>query len=159
MARRSTRRPSSTISIEISFARNACVYLANFSALASVATRGQYTVVLNLKSPFSAIIAAFPGEAPDWIASPTALTKEGVATFAQHPVGAGPFELVRDIPNTDLLLKRFPGYWQRGRPYLASLEFKGVGSDENAYEALLAGDAQAVSGILTPTLLATGQVE
>jgi peptide/nickel transport system substrate-binding protein len=58
-------------------------------------------------------------------------------------VGAGPFELVSNVVNNTLTMKRYPGYWQKGRPYLDGLVFKTTGNDESAYEAMLAGSGQA----------------
>jgi peptide/nickel transport system substrate-binding protein len=51
------------------------------------------------------------------------------------------------------VLKKNPGYWQPGRPYLNSLTFKSVGSDEAGYEAMLAGEGQVYIDMSTPSLL------
>jgi peptide/nickel transport system substrate-binding protein len=110
--------------------------------LASVTTSGDYTVVLHLKEVFAPIIGAFAQEGPDWIASPTAFKKMGEKAFELKPVGAGPFEVVSDVQNSTLSLKKFDGYWQKGHPYLNGLVFKTIGSDESAVEAMDAGEAQ-----------------
>ena len=58
-----------------------------------------------------------------------------------------------DTLSSQLVLKKNPGYWQTGRPYLDSLTFKTVGSDEAAYEAMLAGQGQVYEDMSTPSLV------
>jgi peptide/nickel transport system substrate-binding protein len=77
----------------------------------------------------------------------------GEKQFALTPVGAGPFIVVSDTLSSVLVLKKNPDYWQKGRPYLDKLTFKSVGSDEAAYEAMLAGEGQVYEDMSTPALL------
>jgi peptide/nickel transport system substrate-binding protein len=130
----------------------ACICLPNFP-LSSITTPNQYTVVLQLSRPFAAIVDAFPDEAPNWIVSPTALSKMGEKAFALTPVGAGPFKVVSDEPNSKLVLKRNPSYFQKGQPYLDNLTFETVGNDQAAYSALLSGQAQAYEDFTTYNLI------
>lgn len=132
----------------------ACMCSPNFP-VSSVSTPNASTVVLNLTRVYSQIVHGFYGASPNWIASPTALAKMGAKAFALAPVAAGPFEVVRDVPNSTLVLKRNPHYWQSGHPYLNSLTFTSVGTDQSAYDALLAGQAQAYQAVSTYSLLAT----
>jgi peptide/nickel transport system substrate-binding protein len=129
----------------------ACICDSSFP-VTSITTPNNYTVVLNLSKPFSPLPYEFPGSAPDWIASPTALRKEGELDFAKDPVGAGPFEVVSDVYNVQLVLKRYPGYWEKGHPYLNQLIFKSVGNDTSSYDAVLAGDAQVAENLMTPSI-------
>ena len=116
-----------------------------------------YTVKINLTVPDGAFINQMFDSIPNWIASPTAYQKMGEKRFAQFPVGAGPFIVVSDIYSNQLVLKRNPDYWQTVNgvhlPYLDSLTFKSVGSDEAAYEAMLAGQGQVYTDMSTPALL------
>ncbi|MGH9045456.1 MAG: ABC transporter substrate-binding protein [Acidimicrobiales bacterium] len=105
-----------------------------------------FTVVLHLSRPDVAMINAFPGEEPNTVPSPTALAKMGEKAFAQHPVGAGPFEMVTNIPNVKVVLEKNPNYWQKGRPYLNKLTFLTVANDASALAALEAGQAQVYTG-------------
>ena len=73
--------------------------------------------------------------------------------FGQKPVGAGPFTVVSNVPNTELVVKKNPTYWETGQPYLDQLTFKTVGSDEAAYEALLAGQGQVYENMSTSALI------
>jgi peptide/nickel transport system substrate-binding protein len=120
----------------------------------TVTAGGQYTVNINLSRVFSAIVASFFDSTANWIASPTALRTMGEKQFALKPVGAGPFQVVSDTLSSVLTLKRYPGYWQQGRPYLDQLTFKVTsGGDEGAYEAMLAGEGQVYENMSTPALL------
>lgn len=119
----------------------------------SVTASGPDKVVINLARPDGAFISQIFDSTADWIASPAAVQKMGEKAFAVKPVGAGPFEVVSDTLSSQLVLKKNPGYWQKGRPYLDSLTFKSVGSDEAGYEAMLANQGQVYIDMSTPSLL------
>jgi peptide/nickel transport system substrate-binding protein len=135
---------------------NGCICLPGFP-VSSITTSGPYTVVLHLSRPFAPIISSFFSAAPDWIASPTALKTMGEKAFALKPVGAGPFEVVSDTPNSTLDLKRNPGYWQKGEPELDTLDFATVGTDQSAYSAMQSGQGQAYEEFATYSLISTVQ--
>ena len=119
----------------------------------SVTATGTDTVAIKLSAPDGAFIDEIFDSTADWIASPTAVQKMGEKAFAVSPVGAGPFVVVSDTLSSALVLKRNPGYWQKGRPYLDNLTFKSVASDEAGYEALLAHEGQVYVDMSTPSLL------
>jgi peptide/nickel transport system substrate-binding protein len=114
---------------------------------------GTYSVSLTLTYVDAPFINALQGDIFNWIASPAALQKMGEKAFALKPVGAGPFTVVTDVPSSLLVLKRNPSYWQKGLPYLNSLTFKPVSSDENALTAMESGAGQAYEGMSTPALV------
>jgi peptide/nickel transport system substrate-binding protein len=118
----------------------------------AIQVTGPYTIVVHQVVPNGAFIDQLFDSIPNWIASPAALQKEG-ASFGQNPVGAGPFEVVTNTPNDELVVKKNPGYWQAGRPYLDQITFKTVGSDEAAYEALLANEGQVYENMSTTQLI------
>jgi peptide/nickel transport system substrate-binding protein len=118
----------------------------------AITVTGPYTLVVHQIVPNGAFIDQLFDSIPNWIASPTALQKEG-ASFGQNPVGAGPFAVVSNVPNNELIVKRNPAYWQTGHPYLDQITFKTVGSDEAAYEALLANQGQVYENMSTTALI------
>jgi peptide/nickel transport system substrate-binding protein len=118
----------------------------------AITVTGPYTLVVHQIAPNAAFIDQLFDSIPNWIASPTALQKEG-ASFGQTPVGAGPFTVVSNTPNDELIVKKNPNYWQTGRPYLDQITFKTVGSDEAAYEAMLAGQGQIYEDMSTTQLI------
>jgi peptide/nickel transport system substrate-binding protein len=113
---------------------------------------GPYTIVVHQIAPNGAFIDQLFDSIPNWIASPTALQKEG-ASFGQNPVGAGPFVVASNTPNSELVVKKNPGYWQAGHPLLDQITFKTVGSDEAAYEAMLANEGQVYEDMSTTQLI------
>jgi peptide/nickel transport system substrate-binding protein len=121
--------------------------------VASIKAAGADAVQINLKTVFAPIISSFVDSTANWMASPTALKKMGEKKFSLTPVGAGPFEVVSDTLSSVLVLKKNPHYWQKGHPFLDKLTFKSVGSDEAAYEAMLAGEGQVYEDMSTPALL------
>jgi peptide/nickel transport system substrate-binding protein len=113
---------------------------------------GPYTIVVHQIAPNGAFIDQLFDSIPNWIASPTALQKDG-ASFGQNPVGAGPFVVASNTPNDELVVKKNPTYWQSGYPLLDQITFKTVGSDEAAYEAMLAGEGQVYEDMSTTQLI------
>jgi peptide/nickel transport system substrate-binding protein len=117
-----------------------------------VQVTGPYTIVLHFTAPDGAAIDQLFDSIETWIASPTAMTKEGTS-FGQNPVGAGPFQVVSNVPNNELIVKKNATYWQAGHPYLDQITFKTVGSDEAAYEAMLANEGQIYEDMSTTQLI------
>jgi len=118
-----------------------------------ITATGPYSVSLTLTYVDAPFINALQGNVFNWIASPTAVKKMGEKAFALKPVGAGPFTVVTDTPSSLLVLKKNPHYWQTGLPYLNSLTFKPVASDEAALTAMESNAGQAYEGMSTPTLV------
>jgi peptide/nickel transport system substrate-binding protein len=110
------------------------------------------TVVLHFTRPYAAAIQAIISSSVNHIASPTAQRKLGEKQFVVKPVGAGPFEVVSNVLDSQLTLKRYPGYWDKGRPYLSGLVFKTVSDDQTAYQAIQAGQGQATQ-ITLPAII------
>lgn len=130
-----------------------CTCAQNLGSLKSVNEDGKYAFVIHLSKPDATILEGFVAYAPDYIASPTALASESEAAFGQHPVGAGPFEVVSNEASAQLVLQRFPHYWQKGHPYLSSLTFITTPADQSAFAALQAGTAQIEFGLSTVSLI------
>ncbi|MGH9044165.1 MAG: ABC transporter substrate-binding protein, partial [Acidimicrobiales bacterium] len=115
--------------------------------VASMSAPDPYTVVLNLEYPDGALINAFPGSEPNWIASPAHLASLKTPTANDlFPVGAGPFKITADDPNVSLTLARNPTYWDQPYPYLDKINFKVVGNDSSALAAIQTGEAQVYGG-------------
>jgi peptide/nickel transport system substrate-binding protein len=78
-----------------------------------------------------------------WIASPTALQKEGT-NFGTRPVGAGPFLLTSWVPNSQYTFTKNPNYWETGHPYLDKLILKVAVDPPTAYNIVKSGGANGV---------------
>jgi peptide/nickel transport system substrate-binding protein len=119
----------------------------------AITTEGTHTVVLRFAIPSASAINNIPIANVNWVASPTALKQQGEAKFRVNPVGAGPFKVVSNRLSSELVLERNPNYFRKGLPYLDRLTFKSIGSDQAAYQALLAGQGDAFEGMTTTPLL------
>ncbi|MGH3207264.1 MAG: ABC transporter substrate-binding protein [Trebonia sp.] len=121
-----------------------------------ITTPNNLTVVLHFSAPYAPLIATLIGSNVNHVASPTAVGKLGAKQFQKAPVGAGPFEVESNLVDHQLTLKKNPGYFQTGRPYLDKLEFTAVSDDQTAMESLQAGSGQAAQ-ITTPQMITEAQ--
>lgn len=134
---------------------SSCTCKPVFLSPPKIAQTGPDSLSLSLSYVDAPFINGLQANIFNWIVSPAAVKKMGENAFALKPVGAGPFVVVSDTPGSQLVLKRNPHYWEKGKPYLDSLTFKTVAADEPAYEAMLAGSGQAYEGMSTPQLVKT----
>jgi peptide/nickel transport system substrate-binding protein len=116
-----------------------------------ITTPDDHTVVLHFTRPYGAVISVLITSSVNHIASPTAVQKLG-DQFKLKPVGAGPFQVVSNLVSSQLVLSRYDGYFKKGQPYLDKLTITTIGGDQPAYQAMLAGQAQA-GGLTTPSLI------
>ena len=131
-----------------------CSPASSWPELASegITTPDDHTVVLHFSRPYAAIMNVFVGTSVNRIASPTAVQKMGEQEFSLKPVGAGPFEVVSNVVSSEIVLKRYEGYWKQGQPYLDQLIFKSIVGDQPTIQAIQAGQAQA-STLTTPAII------
>lgn len=133
-----------------------CAPMWPLARTGGITTSGN-SVVLTFTRPFASVINSMVVSNANWIASPTAFQKLGEEQFKIAPVGAGPFTVVSDQLSSELTLVRNPNYYKSGLPYLDKLIVKTVGGDQPAYQALLAGQAQAYEGMVTTPLVQAAQ--
>lgn len=121
------------------------------SAISSVDTQGDDTVILHLAHPDPALpqaLATFnSGIMPEKLlmAAPGANLEEKSKAFADHPVGSGPFTLASWSRNSEMVLKRNPYYWAKGTdgqplPYLDAIRFVIIPDDATRILKLKAGE-------------------
>jgi peptide/nickel transport system substrate-binding protein len=105
------------------------------------------TVKLELSKPQPAVLEDLYTFAFG-IASKAVYEREGGKAFALHPVGTGPFMVTHVVPGfTEITMKRNPYYWRSGEPYLNSIVFKLVESDNARVLAVRSGAADVGTGI------------
>ena len=119
-----------------------------------ITAEGTDTVVLKFHQPNAAVINSFVVSNVNWIASPTALQQHGRGASSRSSRWApGRSRSVSNQLSSELVLERNPDYFVPDRPYLDKLTFRSIGGDQPAYQALLAGQAQAYEGMTTIPLL------
>jgi peptide/nickel transport system substrate-binding protein len=110
--------------------------------MASVSTPDSETVVVNFSYVFAGVLSSIP-----YILDPVALQKMGEVAYNLAPIGAGPFMVASDKPDSSLVLKRNPRYWRSGYPKLDTINVETTGTDESAYEAIQSGQGQVYIGL------------
>jgi peptide/nickel transport system substrate-binding protein len=100
--------------------------------VASVSSKGSYTVVINLKTPDSQFIAAtlngqfvIPRHIWSHVADPATFTNP-------NPVGSGPFTRLTRFTTQDYVLSKNLHYWQAGKPLINCLEYVQASSNDAA---------------------------
>ncbi len=111
----------------------------------SIAAVDDLTVAIRFTERPVSVINSFLGSNANWIASPTAVAKLGDA-FSVTPVGAGPFKVVKNESDSELVLEANKGYWAKGLPYLDGITYKPIEDPQVSYQAILAGQADAMIG-------------
>jgi peptide/nickel transport system substrate-binding protein len=91
------------------------------AALNTVDVIDLLTVRLNLKAPFTPLLAQLSDRA-GLVASPAAL--QNPAGFDAAPACSGPFRFVSRIAQDRVVLARDPGYWDAPRIHLDGVEFR-----------------------------------
>jgi peptide/nickel transport system substrate-binding protein len=110
------------------------------SAIASVDDPSPGTVVIHLKFPWAPLLADLSIFANGIV--PNNYGGQTEAEFYTHPIGTGPFKWVYWHKGQALKLVRNPFYWQPGKPYLNSVTWEDVPSDNTRELNLKGGQAQ-----------------
>jgi peptide/nickel transport system substrate-binding protein len=110
------------------------------TAIKSVSAPSPDTVVISLKYPWSPLLADLSLFSNDIV--PANYGGQTEAQFYQHPVGTGPFMWDYWHKGSALKLVRNPYYWQPGKPYLNSVTWTDVPSDNTRQLQVQGGQAQ-----------------
>lgn len=123
---------------------NQCSCLAFLKPIKSITTEGNNTVQLHFSQPDGTIMAALSGSAAAYVASPTAVAKEG-KNFGTAPVGAGPFKVTKNAINTSLTLSSWPGYYDPKHVHLSAIDITTEDSGPSEYATVQSGGAQMLN--------------
>jgi ABC-type transport system substrate-binding protein len=115
------------------------------ASIASIDVTGKYTLVINLTKQFASLPLLLADRA-GMIVSPAALKKYG-KSFAQHPVGAGPFSFVSQVPQSSVTFKKFPGYWDASQIKLSGATISYYPTDVSLYNAVQSGSVQVAEDL------------
>jgi peptide/nickel transport system substrate-binding protein len=118
---------------------------SEISPIDSVAAKGQYSVVIKLKTRYSPLTAQFADRA-GMIMSPAQLDKLG-DKFATNPVCVGPFNYDSRVAGDSITLTKSSFYYNKKNVHLDKIVFKVENDAAAAAAALKAGDLQALDGI------------
>jgi len=110
------------------------------TAVKSVAAPTPSTVVITLKYPWAPLLADLSLFSNAIV--PDNYGGETETQFYTHPVGTGPFKWGYWHKGSALKLLRNPYFWQPGKPYLSSVTWTDVPSDNTRELQLKGGQAQ-----------------
>lgn len=112
-----------------------------------------YKVQITLSKPFAPLLT-YLGTPELGMLSPTAVKKNGSQAIATHPVGTGPFEISKVVPQQEIVLKKNPDYnWgpaalgHTGPANLQSITFRFIQDAQNRVSALQTGGVQAIDTV------------
>ncbi len=111
----------------------------------SVDVLDSHAVRLNLKEPDAALLATLTDRAGIMV-SRAAVEKHG-KDFARNPVGTGPFQFVEWVKDDRLIVRRFPGYWRKGAPYLDEVAYKPIPDHTVKLTALRTGTLDLIDDL------------
>lgn len=114
---------------------------AAYTAISTIETPDDYTVVVNFSEPNPAWFNSFVG--PNGLIIPKHIMADYVgsaardAPFNLKPTGTGPYMVTDFRPGDVVVYERNPNYWQPGKPFFDQVEFKGGGDATSAARAAL----------------------
>ena len=112
---------------------------SDFIAVDRVEPAGKYAVKFTTREPFAGLLAALGGF---WgfIISEAGIKKHGDLNKAA--LGTGPFMLADWKVEQQLVLKKHPGYFKKGQPYVDELIVRTIPDEANIVAALRTGQIQ-----------------
>ena len=113
---------------------------SDLASVASVEVVDDTHVTFHLKKPDATLLATLVDRAGMMVSM--AAVKAGGQNFSLAPTGAGtgPFEFVEWKRNDHLTLKKNPGYWKSGLPYLDGVTYRAIPDVNAILAALKTGD-------------------
>lgn len=116
----------------------ASVHYTNYRIIKNVEVIDDYTVQIELESPYAPFLLLLVPYKAGSIVSQAAMEARG-SDFGTNPVGSGPFEWVSGDPRGDLVLRAFDDYYG-GRPAVDRLVFTHISEEAVVDAAFRAGD-------------------
>jgi peptide/nickel transport system substrate-binding protein len=105
-----------------------------------------HTVEVDLTKSVPTFLDALANFTADIVPAKT-YKAEGGASFAKHPVGAGPFMVKEFVTGSHLKFSKNPYYWDSGRPYLDTITWNFATDSNSRLLSLVSGEAQIADGI------------
>ncbi len=137
---------------------------SDFGPFKAVTVTGPNTFEIALTAPYAPLPLVLTNRA-GMMVSPTAVQKLG-ADFATQAVGAGPWKLANWTKNAELLLEKFPAYWQGAAQPFDRLVYRPLPDETVRLANLRSGTLQlidsvppqAVAGLARETAIRVSQI-
>jgi peptide/nickel transport system substrate-binding protein len=121
-------------------------FKGTLNGIVSIDVVDEHTILVHLKS-FDNIFLSYLAWSSGFVHSPTAYKTCGEEYAMVHPVGTGPFKFVSYKQDVNLVVERFDGYWQEGKPYVDKMEMIYVPDLAKAVDMLRNGEVNVVLNI------------
>lgn len=112
---------------------------SQFKNVKNIKAPDDHTVIFHLKQPDSAFLSMLTAN------QAAILSKKNDGKQNNHPVGTGPYQFVKYLPQNKLVLAKYDDYWQEGLPYYEKVNFVFQSDDQAALLSLKSGDIQLTS--------------
>jgi peptide/nickel transport system substrate-binding protein len=123
--------------------KTASGYAPLYTAISRVEVVNAHRVAFHLKTPFGPFLTNLANNGE--IVNRKAITSG--KSPARNPVGTGPFQFVDWVQGDHVTLKRFDGYFEKGKPALDGITFKFLPVDQSRVDALRGGQLDWVDAI------------
>src|ERR1700744_276967 len=114
-------------------------------AVKKISAPHKSTVVIELEYPVAAFlynIAVFPA-----FVVPKAKVEAEGAAFWKHPISSGPFVMKEFASGSHITFEKNPYYFEKGKPYLQTMQWNFVPNSNTRVLDLKSGEAQMADGI------------
>ncbi|NSZ87725.1 ABC transporter substrate-binding protein (plasmid) [Agrobacterium tumefaciens] len=112
------------------------------SIISKIETPDAKTVKLTLSSPSMALVDYLA--LPESVIVPAAWLQKNAANPTASPVGAGPFQFVNWTRGREIVVKKFAGYYKKGKPDLDEVHYVFYGDENTRVNALKSGDVDVI---------------
>ena len=118
-----------------------------YNHIESVVAKDKYTVVFNLKEPYSQTLTHIGQGLNHWIVPHEVVEKYGDLSDWENAVGTGPFVLKNFSPANFITFQRNPDYWNKGKPYVDGVKALLIKDVETRLAALRTGKVDIVDEV------------
>ncbi|MHB1132790.1 MAG: ABC transporter substrate-binding protein [Chloroflexota bacterium] len=112
-----------------------------FSLIKDVKTPDKFTAQLSFDKPQAVIF--------DILDIMCIVDRTAVEKLSTNDAGSGPFMVTKYVPNDEVVMQRFPDYWDKGKPYLDEYVLK---TTPDAAAMVLSLESKALDVIWAPPL-------
>jgi peptide/nickel transport system substrate-binding protein len=125
---------------------------SEISVIDSVEVVDPATIKLNLKAPFSPLLAQLTDRAGMMVA-PKAAEAAG-DKFALQPVCAGPYKFVERVPQDRIVLERFADYWNKDQVFIDKITYRPIVDSTIRLASLRSGSLDLIERVLATDIKA-----
>ena len=125
---------------------------SEISVVDSIEVVDPLTIKLNLKSPFSPLLAQLTDRAG--MMMPPKATEAAGDKFALNPICAGPYKFVERIPQDRIVLEKFSDYWNKDQVFVDKITYRPIVDSTVRLANLQSGSLDLIERVLATDIKA-----